>query len=289
MGCGLSETLPGAGLQGLKTEGWVWGPTSVGSVLPQGPPMAWVWAPPCRVLRGLSWCPGALTEAVAPCPGRCAEGRQAGGCQIVQAGCRLSWSARPGLGGAVPGSRPTRDLVWSSWLVAMGLLEVVSRRRAQGWGLGAGGGEEACIRPLGPAQSGCPGVSWCVWGGVPTPGNWRLSGEAEHSTGGQGWGAERRGASGLWVCPGWVPWGIPVCVGVPPLPRNWRPSADAEHRAGGLGAPSIDAGVEGATTRGASGLWVCPGWVPWGAPPTLRLTARHPPYPRNWRSRTGGR
>ena len=117
----------------------------------------------------------------------------------MQAGCCLSWSARPGLGGAVPGSRPTRDLAWSSWLVAVGLLEVVSRRRAQGWGLGVRGGEEACIRPLVPTQSGCPGVSWCVYGGVPTTGNWRLSGEAEHRTGGQGWEAERRGASGL--CP----------------------------------------------------------------------------------------
>ena len=57
-----AEMLPGAGFRGLRTEGWVWGPTRVGSVLPQGPPMAWVWAPLGRVLTGLSWCPGALMD-----------------------------------------------------------------------------------------------------------------------------------------------------------------------------------------------------------------------------------
>lgn len=62
MGCGLSETLPGAGSRGLRTEGWVWGPTRVGSVLPRGPLMAWVWAHPGRVPTGLSWGPGALME-----------------------------------------------------------------------------------------------------------------------------------------------------------------------------------------------------------------------------------
>ena len=89
MGYGLSETLPGAGPQGLKTERWVWGPTSVGSVLPQGPRTAWVWAFPCRVLRGLSWCRGALTEAVAPCLGRCAEGKQRESCTVRR--CRLAY------------------------------------------------------------------------------------------------------------------------------------------------------------------------------------------------------
>lgn len=107
---------------------------------------------PTQGLEGTQLVPrGPHREAAALCPGRCAEGRRACGRQIVQAGCCLSCSARPGLGGAVPGSRPACDLVWSSWLVAVGLLEVVSRRRAKGWGwgLGVGGGEEACIRPLG--------------------------------------------------------------------------------------------------------------------------------------------
>lgn len=43
LGCGLSETLPGAGPRGLKTHALGWGTLRwVGSVLPQGPPMVWV-------------------------------------------------------------------------------------------------------------------------------------------------------------------------------------------------------------------------------------------------------
>ena len=236
MGCGLSETLPGAGLQGLKTEGWVWGPTSVGSVLPQGPPMAWVWAPPCRVLRGLSWYPGALTEAVAPCPGRCAEGRQAGGCQIVQAGCRLSWSARPGLGGAVPGSRPTRDLVWSSWLVAMGLLEVVSRRRAQGWGQGAVRRRASGLWvPPSLGALGCPGV---FVGASPPPETGGCQERQNTALGGRG--GERRGGvrqafgSAQAGCPG-----ASLCVwGRHPSPETGGHQQTQSTGLGGWGHPA---------------------------------------------------
>lgn len=160
VGCGLSEMLPGAGSRGLRTEGWVWGATRVGLALPQGSPG--------QGLDGTQLVPwGPHGEAAALCPGRRAEGGQGGGRRIVQAECHLSWSARPGLGGAVPGSRTTRDLVWSSWLVAVGLLGADSRWSAQGRGRAERRGASGLWVPPSVGALG----SWCVCGGHTPPGS----------------------------------------------------------------------------------------------------------------------
>lgn len=95
LGCGLSETLPGAGPRGLKTARLKMGDLEVGEFSPSaGAPDGVGVSSSMQGLEGTQLVPrGPHGEAAALCPGRCAEGRQACGRQIVQAGCRLSSSA----------------------------------------------------------------------------------------------------------------------------------------------------------------------------------------------------
>lgn len=62
--------------------------------------------------------PGGHTVCRESCPGQC---RPLGGGR-AQSWAVLFW-----------GFRPAHDVAWPSWLVAMGLLELVSRHRALGW------------------------------------------------------------------------------------------------------------------------------------------------------------